>query len=65
MVWREAGAVRNAPSEPRLSGVHPEEGEVGKAGVALRLGLLEWLTMGGPAGEEQCLGVVKGDARVP
>ena len=30
LVWRETGAVRNARSEPRLSGVHPEEAEVGK-----------------------------------
>ena len=43
------------PSEPRLSGVHPEEGEVGKDGVAFRLRLVEGLTMEGLSGEEQWL----------
>jgi hypothetical protein len=42
------------PSEPRLSGVHPEEAEVGKDGVAFRLRLREGSTKGGLVGEEQC-----------
>ncbi len=32
------------PSEPRPSGVHPEEVEVGKDGLAFHLSLLEGLT---------------------
>jgi hypothetical protein len=42
------------PSEPRPSGVHLEEAEWGKDGVAYRLGLLESLTRDGLVGEEQC-----------
>ena len=30
LVWRETGAVRNAPSEQRLSGVYLEEDAVDK-----------------------------------
>ena len=41
------------PSEPRPSGVRPEEGEVEKDGVAFRLRLLEGLTKDGLVGEEQ------------
>ena len=42
------------PSEPRPSGVHPEEAEVGKDGAAFRFRLLEGLTRDGLVGEEQC-----------
>jgi hypothetical protein len=42
------------PSEPRPSGAHPEEGAVGKDGVAFLLRLLEGLTKDGVVGEEQC-----------
>jgi hypothetical protein len=46
------------PSEPRPSGVHPEEDVVEKDGVAFRLRLLEGLTMDGLAGTRAMLGVV-------
>ena len=35
-VWRETGAARNAPSEPRPSGVHPEEAQWNKDAEPLR-----------------------------
>ena len=52
------------PSEPQPSGVHPEEAEVGKDGVAFRLRLLEGLTKNGLLGEEQYC-VVNCKARMP
>jgi len=35
LVWRETGAVRNARPSRGPSGVHPEEGAVGKDGRSL------------------------------
>jgi len=44
------------PSEPRPSGAHPEEDEVGKDGVAFLLRLVEGSTKDGVAKKELCCG---------
>jgi len=53
LVWRETDAVRNARPSRGQAASNPEEGGVGKDGVAFRLRLLEGMTKNGLVGEEQ------------
>jgi hypothetical protein len=48
-VWRETGAVRNARPSRGQAATHPEEGGVGKDGVAFRLRTLEVYAVDGLA----------------
>ena len=59
LVWRETGAVRKRPREPRPSGVHPEEGEVGQN----REGHLATLSGGEKLGRDFHTLVGRGDIR--